>query len=336
MFFRHREHNNSPLGPLFTLFRLLLSLTMMGVLMLLVYTAYRGFSGLDPVKLSPQAIFQNILASESLYNLLSSLLTTSPGESLNKAKEVLNNGGSGSSKELKFKFAIVADSHDDNHNLSKALNTAKSEGVKFIIGLGDYSDVGTIDQLKAAKLQFDGISVPYYLTAGDHDLWDSRDKGNPPIKNFTEVFGSPYQSFAFENLRIILFYNSDNYLGVDSVQREWIEDELTRAEEGGYDLVFAMTGIPLYHPSSDHVMGKTEPKLKTQAEHFTKLFKDSGVSEVFAADAHLFARYEEPKSKLKMTSVGAITVERNLQSPRFVIIDIFEDGSYNVRDIEIK
>jgi len=37
-----------------------------------------------------------------------------------------------------------------------------------------------------------------------------------------------------------------------------------------------------------------------------------------------------------MTVVGALTSTRNTQAPRFAVVDVYDDGSYNVKDQEIK
>lgn len=334
----------SPFKKLFSLLRLALSFFIMAVLLLGVYQAYKSFSGIDPLKMSPRGILENFLASEDAYGLINSLLTANPKDSLNKAKEILSEGtnnGSGNSNptsrsDVLFKFAIVSDSHNDNANLQKALNIAKQQGAKFIVGLGDYSDAGTIDELRNSKVEFDTASLPYYIIAGDHDLWDARDKKGDAILNFKEVYGDPYQSFGYQKIRMILIYNSDNYLGLDPLQLDWIETEVERARQDGVELIFIASSIPLYHPSSDHVMGKTEPKLKNQAQHLISLFEKAGVDEVFSGDTHFFSRYSEPNSGLKMTTVGALTSTRNPQAPRFVLVDVYTDGSYNVQDVEVK
>ncbi|KKQ14068.1 MAG: hypothetical protein US28_C0040G0009 [Candidatus Daviesbacteria bacterium GW2011_GWA1_36_8] len=77
-------------------------------------------------------------------------------------------------------------------------------------------------------------------------------------------------------------------------------------------------------------MGKVTPKLKNQADHLIDIFKKGGVEEVFSADTHFYSRYQEPKSMLNMTTVGAVTSDRNPQTPRFAIVEVYTDGSYNV------
>jgi len=46
-----------------------------------------------------------------------------------------------------------------------------------------------LDQLKSAKEVFDKSGLTYYITPGDRDLWDSRNRGEEAITNFLQVFG---------------------------------------------------------------------------------------------------------------------------------------------------
>ncbi len=150
------------------------------------------------------------------------------------------------------------------------------------------------------------------------------------------MFGTPYQAFSYQNIRVIIFYNSDNYFGVDALELNWLGEELEANKLQPGRLTFALTSIPLYHPSSDHVMGKVNPKLKDQVEHLTSILAKNGVAEIIAGDTHFFSRYTQPSNSLKMTAVGAVTSSRNPQQPRFVMVDIFDDSSYNIEDVEIK
>ncbi len=208
--------------------------------------------------------------------------------------------------------------------------------MKFVIGLGDYTDVGTEDELQKAKKEFDGSGIRYFLTAGDHDLWDSRNRGTLPAANFIKIFGPPFQSFSYQNVRFLIIYNSDNYQGLDVQQLAWLKEEIARIRQENPQLVLAFAHEPLYHPSSERIMGKASDNLKKQARDLTMMLKDGGVKEIFAGDVHYFTGYSEPESGMLMTTVGALTAVRNTQNPRFVKIGIFEDGSYQVEDVEVK
>lgn len=339
--FRKSDHRRRSSNPLTGAVRLIMSLIIMAVLGFGFLLAYKSFSGVDPLQVSPQNVFKSMLTSEGAYNFIIGLLNFNPSSSLSDAKKLLGEEGSGAgggarNGPVKFRFAVLGDSHKDTTNLSKALNQAKQAGAKFVVGLGDLSDVGTIDELRNSKQQFDSVDLPYYTTPGDHDLWDARNKKLNPVQNFTDVFGQPYQSFSYDGVRFIVYYNSDNYLGVDDLQLKFLEDESRIAGESDAKLIFTFSSTPLYHPSSDHVMGKVTPRLKNQADHLLSLFKKNGVDEVFAADTHFFSRYKDPVNNLPITNIGALSSDRNPQSPRFALVDVYEDGGYNVLETEVK
>lgn len=346
--FRKNEENTRRKGfsPLI-IFRLILSLIMFAILGLGAYQAFTHFSGTDPTKVDPRAAAVSFVLSDEVLSTVKSVLGFEiPKEEIEKKvlsvgvknteKDHVEESEPIQSKNLLLKFALVADSHNDNENLKKALNQAKGEGAKFVIGVGDYSDVGTIEELQKAKSVFDSAGIPYYVTAGDHDLWDARDKGFSAAERFIKVFGTPYQSFGDSDIRFVIVFNSDNYGGVDAFQMNWLEDELRRVRESNPKQILVFLHEPLNHPSSDRVMGKSNQKIRKQAEYLAGLFKESGVEGVFAGDTHFFTRYKDPRTDLPMTVVGALTRARNTQAPRFAMVDVFEDGSYNISDVEIK
>lgn len=339
MLFKGGGHKKTS-NPITGFFRLIMSLFIMVVMAVGLLQAYKAFSGYDPMKLDANTL-QSLLTSESAYQTIISLLTFDPKDSLQKSTGLgLSEEGfiqTVSNAPVVFKFAVLADSHKDIASLEKALAQVKASGAQFVIMMGDLSDVGTIQELTATKAALDASGLQYYVTPGDHDLWDSRDKQSDAAKNFTEVFGPTYQSFSYDNVRYILIYNSDNYLGLDGLQLKWIEDELARPEsENAPKITFVFAPTPLYHPSSDHVMGKVTPKLTSQAEHLATTFKRGGVDLVFSADTHFYSKFTEPKNELDMLTVGAVTSDRNPQAPRFALVEVLEDGNFNIVETEIQ
>lgn len=333
------SHRKSGGGFIFTAFRMVLSLIVLVLLFLALYQAFKGFSGLDPLKISPQSLIQEFSSTEALYQFAQRLLTFDIRNPNLKGElsRVVSNSPTPAAPQgnFLFRFAVVSDSHNDNLYLSKALNMAKNADAKFVIGLGDYSDVGTVDELKQTKETFASGGLPYYSTAGDHDLWDSRNQKLSADLNYTKVFGPTYSSFGFDEVRFLIIYNADNYKGIDAIQRQWIEEELQRVAPTA-KATFVFGAIPLYHPSSDHVMGKTEASLKGQADDLLSLFDKYHVKAIFAGDTHFYSSYLEPRYSIPMYSIGAVTSNRNPQAPRFVLVDVYDSGDYSVSDTEIK
>ena len=318
----------------FVIFRLILSIVIFIALLGGIYSAYKHFSGLDPLKLDPQAILKNVLVAK-LPQQFSDIL----GKQITKNIPVINvTSPSPVATKPLFRLMLLADSHNDNTNLEKAISQVKQSypDLKFIIGLGDYTEVGTIDELTNAKSKLDSSGLRYFLIPGDHDLWDCRNRSLLPTDCFSQVFGPPFQAFTFENFRFILVYNSDNYVGVSKEQSAWITAELQKAKDEKVKGIFVFVHEPLFHPSSEHVMGWVEKNLKAQAKDLIFQLKDAGVKKVFAGDIHFFSEYTEPVTNLGMVTIGAVTIERNPQTPRFAVVSVFEDGTTKVEDVEIK
>ncbi|MBU1032244.1 metallophosphoesterase [Patescibacteria group bacterium] len=334
MFRRHSGKRRTNI--VFVIFRLLLSLVIFVVLLGGIYSAYKHFSGLDPLKLDPQAVVKNILVTKTPREFFAVL------SSVKIDPKILGQKASGekqqSAQALNFRFLVVADSHNDNVNLQKALKQAKEDfsDIQFIIGLGDYTEVGTINELKVAKAELDNSGLRYFLIPGDHDLWDCRNRGLIPVSCFNQVFGPAFQSFSFNGFRLMLLDNSDNYAGFGEEQLKWITQDLEKAKDEEIKGILVFMHEPLFHPSSDHVMGWVEKNLKLQADMLLFELKDAGAKQLFSGHIHYFSQYLEPKTSLSMVTIGALTSEGNPQSPRFAIVSVFDDGSVKVEDIAIK
>lgn len=334
----------------FVIFRLLLSLTIFFFLLGGAYSAYKHFSGMDPLKLDPQAIFTDVLATRDLKQIGEKLAAMGiikgaaqkviPQDSFGKVgSNQSSDSGPKSNSPVAFKFLLVADSHSENEYLQRAVTQAKKNNsdIKFIIGLGDYSEVGTVKELTEAKAVFDAAGIRYFLLIGDHDMWDSRNRQLDPSSDFREVFGLTYQSFNYNGVWFLLMNNADNYNGLGLDQSTWVTDQLDKIKnDKDTKLSFAFVHTPLYHPSSDHYMGKVEKNLTKEARNLVGDLKAAGIKEVFAGDIHYFTRYSDAETGLKMTTVGAVASQRNTQAPRYSIVTVHQDNNYDVDDIEIK
>lgn len=347
--FRKKQHKRRTSFLPFVIFRLGLSLTIFMILLGGLYYAFQYFSGVDPSRIDPKVVLASLISSRETKSFIDEILsgkkpTTIPlsfrdnsDEQTQAVLPTTREQPKSHNKKVSFSFLLVADSHNENNYLARALEQGKKDpSVTLVIGLGDYTEIGTLDELEAAKQEFDKGGLRYFVTAGDHDLWDSRDKQKVATSNFVDIFASPFHVFSTNNIKMIIINNSDNYLGLGEDQMQWLKTELDKEKVENNALTFVFLHEPLYHPSSTRVMGKVEPKLKEEAKNLINMFTSAGVEEVFAGDIHYFTSYDEPQTKLKMTTVGALTSARNTQSPRYAKVVIFDDGSYEVEDIEVK
>jgi len=268
-------------------------------------------------------------------------------------------------KSAILRLALVSDSHKDNENLKKALRQAGGMGINLVIGLGDYTNVGTLEELRQAKEIFDQSKLDYLLTAGDHDLWDSRDKGKDPLSNFKEVFGLSSQVFEKDNIQFVIVDNSDIYKGIS--QEDWeilksiksiksTKSTTSSNSQQALDtrdtlntrgtLIFVFAQKTPFHPDSKHVMGSESAQVADQAKELMTLLEDKKVDGFFSGDLHFFAEFsskggstsggKSPAGSVKITTIGAVSKERNFQGPRFGILTVFDDYSWEVEDVEIR
>lgn len=231
-----------------------------------------------------------------------------------------------------LKVAIVTDSHNDNDLLASALAQAKAKGVDFVIGLGDYTNIGTVDELKAAKNVFLSSGLSYKVTLGDHDEWSSRNAGEEATKNFTEVFGGIDEEVEQAGVRFLIVNNADIYKGITNWESvgQWVGRSV------GQRLTFVFAHKTPYHPQSAHVMGEETPAVAVQAKQFMDLMEQRKIDGFFSGDLHFFAKFNSPNGSVKMTTIGAVTRSPNPQGPRYGIVTVYDDYSWDVEDIEIR
>lgn len=235
-------------------------------------------------------------------------------------------------KKPLLRFALVSDSEGENELLEKALAQAEGAGINFVIGLGDWTNVGTMETLTSAKKVFDNSKLEYFMTAGDHDLWDSRNEGKAPPFNFNQVFGDASRLIERNGIQIVLLDNSDIYKGIDSGSWSLVTGSLSKPAK----LHFVMVHKTPFHPESRHVMGSENAQVADQANQFMQLLEERKVDGFFSGDLHFFAQFKSPSEAVKITTVGAVASEKNFQGPRFAIVTVWEDYSWEVEDVEIR
>ena len=222
--------------------------------------------------------------------------------------------------------AIFADSHSDNINLLKAVSKTKEMSIDTIFHLGDHTDLGVIDKLEEVKGILDQSGLKYYTIPGDRDLWQS-----VGIDNYKQVFGDNFHSITLKGMKFIMLDNSANYTTVDSKLMLWFSKEVEDAD-------FVLLSQPLYHPTFNKVMGVVDgeviAKVKEQAQEILNLIRQSKVKAIISGDQHSASINPDIQNPtLSHIVVGAITSDRNLQSPRFSVLRVYADGNYKIEDI---
>ena len=232
-------------------------------------------------------------------------------------------------KEI-LRVGLLADSHNENDLLARALSEAKNRGVNFVIGLGDYTNLGTTSELTAAKKVFDESGLRYFVTAGDRDGWASREMDSS--SNFEEIFGESSRIIEKNQVQFVLLDNSNIYSGISREDWEILNSELATRN---WKLVFIFAHKTPFHPDSSHIMGEDGSDVSRQAKELLKLLEDKKVDGFFSGDMHFFAEFHSPQQSVRITTVGAVARERNFQGPRFGILAIYEDYSWEIEDVRL-
>jgi 3',5'-cyclic AMP phosphodiesterase CpdA len=236
-----------------------------------------------------------------------------------------NAKGSNGSR-LVSKFAVISDTHSDGQTTKKALAQIKNNGASFVVHTGDWTTVGSREELTVQKELFDNAGLSYWGIMGDHDRWDSEEI------NFEAIFGRRYESFEKNGILHILLDSSDLNNGLGDTQLDWLELLLKRTQ-GQPKLIFMH--LPPYHPSSDRTVsskgGQSEVR-ENEVDRLLSLIKKQNVLAIFSGDHHLSASYTEPKTSVRIFISGAATIERNLQSPRWSFVEVYENGFVSVED----
>lgn len=227
-------------------------------------------------------------------------------------------------------FAVLSDTHSDTANTKKAVQKAKDLGADYMILLGDLTTVGTIKELTEQKKILDSSGLFYKTAIGDHDLWQSGKE------NFIKVFGPTYESFDRNGIHHVLLDTSDTNIGVGKEQLNWLKNDLIKNKDKPI-LVFMQ--LSLYHPTNPRTIWEkngVNPPIKKEAEEVIKMIGEAAVKGVFAGDHHFSSSYSEPTTGIRMRVVGAVTGDRNLQTPRFDLVSVFEDGNFEIKEIELE
>ena len=231
-----------------------------------------------------------------------------------------------------LRFAVLSDSQGENDLLKKALMQAEGKGINFVIGLGDWTTVGTQEQLSVVKQVIDSSKLEYYVTTGDHDLWDSRNRGENALSNFNQTFGPAQHLIEKNGIQIVILDNSDIYKGIPSDSWELLFESLKKDVK----LRFVMTHKTPFHPDSAHIMGQDAQNVRAQAENLLAVLEEGQISGFFSGDMHFFAQFKTPKQAVKITTIGAVASQKNFQGPRFGIVTIYDDYSWKAEDVEIR
>lgn len=251
-----------------------------------------------------------------------------------------------SDPKLALEVAVVSDIHNDIASLNRTIAKIKERNISKVIVIGDLTNYGETEKLQDVKKILDDSGLTYYVLPGDHDLAASMGP-----TNFVEVFGKSNTVLDMEGYKFLLLDNSANFTPLASSTLTWFNDEVVDSD-------FVILSQPLYTdglnlPFSKMYMGSTkeEPtgtqlenqtRVKSQRDALLSSVRKSSVLAILAGDHHKSNSLNDPvDKKLEHHTLGSIADELNglpqslLQTPRFSILNVFNDRSFKVEDVLI-
>lgn len=168
-----------------------------------------------------------------------------------------------------FSFAFLTDIHLNNksdvsfNGLNKAIETAKSNGVDFILTGGDNVDIDVLgnDFLTAHTLMkryadtIANLGIDYYPTIGNHDRFWGVEKDNPLYNEglFEHYIHKSYYSFNHNGWHFIVLNTAQICEGsycVGEEQMAWLEKDIAKLDAKTPIVVSAhVPFLSLYYPA---------------------------------------------------------------------------------------
>lgn len=223
---------------------------------------------------------------------------------------------SGAEKELKpVRLAVMADIHDDWQSLKEGLELARKRGNEMVIVAGDLTNKGTKAELAAVKKVLDESGINYKVIPGNHDLYQGEG-------NFRSVFGNEVMGGTAYMLPVqtkIILINNGSWKGLGEGQKKWIEEEV---KECRVQFCLVVAHMPLEHNFLEHVMGEDSKMVAAEAKELHEILVQNMVKNIISGHLHYDSSYEI--EGLRTYLVGAISRDRNTQTPRFTELEIRE------------
>lgn len=235
-------------------------------------------------------------------------------------------------------FSVIGDPENDLENLKKALTSSKNAGDKFTVLVGDLTATGSLKEFKAVKKVLEESELDYYVLPGNHDLYSAGKLAAASDEYFKEVFGNSYQSVILPlkegeeigKLQLLLLNNADEKEGMEKEQFNLVK-ELLGSKLADLSIIFLHK--PVFHPSSDYIMGYQSELITKQREELLMTFKKASVSAVFSGHLHNMSSYEN--DGLKMFVAGSVNSSRNWQTPRYLEVKVYENKTLIVGEVEL-
>jgi len=135
----------------------------------------------------------------------------------------------------RFRFALMSDVQEAIDRVQDVYRVINAQtDLDFLLGAGDLTEEGEVDELQRFQHELATLSVPYYTTLGNHELGE-----RPPV--FQQWFGRANFQFAHRGVYFTLLDSAS--ATIDPLALEWLDGWLANARNSVH--VVAMHITPL-------------------------------------------------------------------------------------------
>jgi 3',5'-cyclic AMP phosphodiesterase CpdA len=222
-----------------------------------------------------------------------------------------------------WRFGLMSDVQeaiDEVQDLFAAIDGQPN--LRFVLGAGDLSVVGSREELERYQRELLSLSVPYYTTLGNHDA--------PPDPVWHDLFGRGSFRFVFRGVQFTLVDSASATL--DPLVYDWLEGWLDEGRERVN--VFAMH-IPALDPVGvrNGAFGS-----RNEAGKLLAMLADAGVDLTLYGHIHSFYQFDNAGIPAYISGGGGALPEKLDGIERhFMVFDVSADGGVLASDfIEIE
>ena len=231
-------------------------------------------------------------------------------------------------KQKLMVVGLISDTESDFENTQKALDYFKKAKVDMVIHLGDMTSLGVEEDFKRFYDLFKDSGLEFYSVPGDRDLWKSHG-----MSNFQKFFGDGFNVIKYDNVKLLLINNADEYSKIDNNQWQFISNNIKDSD-------FVFFHNPIFNNKSfilgSKGMGDYDLEVDEQRKELLKLVRSNKVLSTFAGDQHVFSEsVDTEKPSLNHYVIGSANSKRAIGHPSFSLLTIYIDKDYYVQKLSI-
>ncbi|HWQ53456.1 MAG TPA: metallophosphoesterase [Bryobacteraceae bacterium] len=221
------------------------------------------------------------------------------------------------------------DFRQETANFEFLIATANRLRPAFVVVTGDLtnraSNPGQVAEYLRIAAKLDK-SIPIYNAPGNHDIGDTVAPDH--LANYRKTFGPDYYTFrhggaAFFVLNSCVISNPQRVPGELEKQERWLREELEKARQDGVRPLMVFQHHPWFLSSADEADQYTNI-LQDRRKRFLALFREYGVSHVFAG--HLHRNVPAKDGGIEMTTTAAIGQARGKDRAGFRVVIVRPDS----------